>query len=124
MKYRRKLIEVALPLESISAEAAQEKFLRAGHPGMLHPWWSPKPLVAWFEPHGCEAGPYGIAETLESKKTGLDGLVQTGILETPAGEALLLRLDESAQDWDPQKDQLGNILKCVYRESWHRVDRY
>lgn len=42
----RKLIEVALPLESISEEAAQEKFLRTGHPSTLHPWWSRKPLVA------------------------------------------------------------------------------
>jgi putative DNA methylase len=46
MTPHRKLIEVALPLESISEEAAQEKFLRTGHPSTLHPWWSRKPLVA------------------------------------------------------------------------------
>jgi len=39
----RKIIEVALPLEAISEEAAQEKFLRTGHPSTLHPWWSRKP---------------------------------------------------------------------------------
>src|ERR1035437_2583614 len=44
--YRRKLIEVALPLEDINREAAREKSIRHGHPSTLHLWWSRKPLGA------------------------------------------------------------------------------
>ena len=44
--YRPKLIEVALPLAVINAEAAREKSIRHGHPSTLHLWWSRKPLAA------------------------------------------------------------------------------
>ena len=46
MTYRKKLIEVALPLEAINRSAAQEKSVpRRGHPATLHLWWSRKPLA-------------------------------------------------------------------------------
>ena len=44
--YRRKLIEVDLPLDAINAESAREKSIRHGHPSTLHLWWSRKPLAA------------------------------------------------------------------------------
>ncbi len=44
--YRRKLIEVDLPLAAINAEASRERSLRHGHPSTLHRWWSRKPLAA------------------------------------------------------------------------------
>ncbi|MEU4594314.1 DUF1156 domain-containing protein [Micromonospora aurantiaca (nom. illeg.)] len=43
---KRKLIEVALPLEVINRESAREKAIRHGHPSTLHLWWSRKPLAA------------------------------------------------------------------------------
>ena len=43
--YRRKLIEVALPLEAINKESAREKSIRHGHPSTMHLWWSRKPLA-------------------------------------------------------------------------------
>lgn len=43
---KRKLIEVALPLEAINRESAREKSIRHGHPSTLHLWWSRKPLAA------------------------------------------------------------------------------
>ena len=43
--YRRKLIEVALPLDAINAASAREKSIRHGHPSTLHLWWSRKPLA-------------------------------------------------------------------------------
>ena len=43
---RRKLIEVALPLDAINKAAAREKSIRHGHPSTLHLWWSRKPLAA------------------------------------------------------------------------------
>ncbi len=44
--YRRKLIEVGLPLDTINEEAARERYLFLGHPRTLHLWWSRKPLAA------------------------------------------------------------------------------
>ena len=44
--YRRKLIEVDLPLATINAESAREKSLRHGHPSTLHLWWARRPLAA------------------------------------------------------------------------------
>lgn len=41
-----KLIEVALPLAAINAEAAREKSIRHGHPSTLHLWWARRPLAA------------------------------------------------------------------------------
>ena len=43
---RRKLIEVALPLEAINRESAREKSIRYGHPSTLHVWWARRPLAA------------------------------------------------------------------------------
>jgi putative DNA methylase len=43
---RRKLIEVALPLEAVNREAAREKSIRHGHPSTLHLWWARRPLAA------------------------------------------------------------------------------
>src|SRR4030065_25612 len=43
MSYRKKLIEVALPLEAINKESAREKSIRHGHPSTLHLWWAPPP---------------------------------------------------------------------------------
>lgn len=42
----KKLIEVALPLETINAESAREKSIRHGHPSTLHLWWARRPLAA------------------------------------------------------------------------------
>jgi putative DNA methylase len=46
MTYKKKLIEVALPLEAINKEAAREKSIRHGHPSTLHLWWARRPLAA------------------------------------------------------------------------------
>jgi putative DNA methylase len=42
----KKLIEVALPLESINIACAREKSIRHGHPSTLHLWWARRPLAA------------------------------------------------------------------------------
>src|ERR1700692_3926975 len=43
---RKKLIEVALPLDAINKASAREKSIRHGHPSTLHPWWARRPLAA------------------------------------------------------------------------------
>ncbi len=44
--YKKKLIEVALPLEAINEQSAREKSIRHGHPSTLHLWWARRPLAA------------------------------------------------------------------------------
>ena len=44
--YKKKLIEVALPLEAINVASAREKSIRHGHPSTLHLWWARRPLAA------------------------------------------------------------------------------
>jgi putative DNA methylase len=46
MPHRKKLIEIALPLEAINLESAREKSIRHGHPSTLHLWWARRPLAA------------------------------------------------------------------------------
>jgi len=43
---RKKLIEVALPLEAINFASAREKSIRHGHPSTLHLWWARRPLAS------------------------------------------------------------------------------
>ncbi len=43
---RKKLIEIALPLEAINVESGREKSIRHGHPSTLHLWWARRPLAA------------------------------------------------------------------------------
>jgi len=52
--YRKKMIEVTLPLVSINDASAKEKgnqFLK-GHPRNLHQWWARRPLAT------CRVMPY------------------------------------------------------------------
>lgn len=46
MNARKKLIEVALPLQAINDASAREKSIRHGHPSTLHLWWARRPLAA------------------------------------------------------------------------------
>ena len=43
---RRKLIEVALPLDAVNRAATREKLVRQGHPSALHLWWARRPQAA------------------------------------------------------------------------------
>ena len=63
---KKKLIEVAIPLEAINTASSREKSIRHGHPSTLHLWWARRPLAA------CRAvlfaqlvdDPSGYADTL------------------------------------------------------------
>ena len=43
---RKRLIEVAFPLEEVSAHSRREKNVRHGHISTLHIWWARRPLAA------------------------------------------------------------------------------
>lgn len=46
IRAKKKLIEVALPLDAINTASAREKSIRHGHPSTLHLWWARRPLAA------------------------------------------------------------------------------
>ncbi len=46
MILRKKLIEVALPLDAINKASAREGFIYRGNPSALHKWWAQRPLAA------------------------------------------------------------------------------
>ena len=48
MTYRKKPIEVALPLDAINAESAREESVRHGYPCTLHLWWARRPLAVSY----------------------------------------------------------------------------
>ena len=43
--YRKKLIEVTIPLEAINVALAREKSIRHRRPSTLHLWWARRALV-------------------------------------------------------------------------------
>jgi len=43
---RKKLIEVALPLEAINSESLREGYIYKGNPSSVHKWWAQRPLAA------------------------------------------------------------------------------
>src|SRR5438067_8360385 len=45
--YRKKLIEVALPLDAINQGCEEDKNRKTGHIRNLHKWFAPMPLPAW-----------------------------------------------------------------------------
>src|SRR5687768_14410710 len=46
MTYKKKLIEVALPLEAINKASVRENYIYRGNPSSLHKWWAQRPLAA------------------------------------------------------------------------------
>jgi putative DNA methylase len=44
--YKKKLIEVALPLEVINKASVREGYIYRGNPSALHKWWAQRPLAA------------------------------------------------------------------------------
>jgi putative DNA methylase len=62
--------------------------------------------LAWFEQHGMNPGPFGVAETLsKAKNTAVNGLVAAGIIASRAGKVRLLDRVELPLGWSPATDR-------------------
>lgn len=62
--------------------------------------------IDWFKEYGMNPSPYGMAEQLsKSKNTSVGGLHQAGIVESRGGKVRLLRREELADEWDPERDR-------------------
>ena len=106
---KRKLIEVALPLEAISRESAREKSIRHGHPSTLHLWWARRPLAAvravlWSSLVDDPSSRPDDFPTAEDRKTERKRLF--GILER-------LVVWENSNDQDILDEARQEIIKSV-----------
>ncbi|MFN4125781.1 DUF1156 domain-containing protein [Pannonibacter indicus] len=82
--YKKKLIEVAIPLEAINAASAREKSIRHGHPSTLHLWWARRPLAA------CRAVLF--AQLVDDPSSRVDELMADPKLRAQAAAELPARL--------------------------------
>ena len=85
---RRKLIEVALPLNAINKAAAREKSIRHGHPSTLHLWWARRPLAA--------ARAVIFAQMVDDPSEYVDVLLSDPATKRAAARALKKRLAKHA----------------------------
>lgn len=97
-KYKKKLIEVAIPLEAINAASAREKSIRHGHPSTLHLWWARRPLAA------CRAVLF--AQLVDDPSGYADKLLDVPKIRKRAEADLIGRL----KAWrDRKADAQGNV---------------
>ena len=96
--HKKKLIEVAIPLEAINAASAREKSIRHGHPSTLHLWWARRPLAA------CRAVLF--AQLVDDPSGYTDKLLDDPKIRKQAEENLPVRL----KAWENRKaDARGNV---------------
>ncbi|MFZ4122834.1 MAG: DUF1156 domain-containing protein, partial [Caulobacterales bacterium] len=108
--YRKKLIEVSLPLEAINREAAREKSIRHGHPSTLHLWWARRPLAA------CRAVLFASLVDDPSSRPDLYPTVEAQ--EKKRQE--LFRLIEKLVKWENSNDE--TILAAARKEIMQSTD--
>ena len=85
IKTRKKLIEVALPLDAINKASAREKSIRHGHPSTLHLWWARRPLAA--------ARAVIFAQMVDDPSEYTETLLSDPIKQRAAKQALAKRLE-------------------------------
>jgi putative DNA methylase len=96
--YKKKLIEVAIPLEAINTASAREKSIRHGHPSTLHLWWARRPLAA------CRAVLF--TQLVDDPSGYTDKLLENPKIRERAEADLAVRL----QTWRDRKvDAHGNL---------------
>ena len=86
-RYRKKLIEVAIPLAAINAASEHEKHIRHGHPSTFHLWWARRPLAA------CRA--ILFAQLVDDPSEHIDELKENSKKRQAAEDELANRLAKS-----------------------------
>jgi putative DNA methylase len=95
---KRKLIEVALPLEAINVASAIEKRIHHGHPSTLHLWWARRPLAACravlfasiVDDPSSNPGRFPTAKSVAEERTRLFGIIERLVRwENTTNEAVL-----------------------------------
>ena len=111
--YKKKLIEVAIPLEAINAAAAHEKMPGIGpHPRGIHLWWARRPLAA------CRAVLF--AQLVDDPSEHVDELLGNAALRKAAEKELAERLAKRERDKEEGKaipaDEKPHTLEDVIVE--------
>ena len=104
MNQKKKLIEVALPLEAINTASAREKSIRHGHPSTLHLWWARRPLAA------CRAV---LFASLVDDPSSRPDLYPT-VVQQDKKRHDLFRLIEELVKWENSNDE--RVLKAAREE--------
>ncbi len=111
VKRRKKMIEVAIPLEAINAASAREKSIRHGHPSTLHLWWARRPLAAARSVIFCQMvdDPSAVPEEFPTE-------------EAQENERLrLFQLISELVTWEnTTNEQVLNRAREEIRRSWRR----
>jgi putative DNA methylase len=103
MTTKKKLIEVALPLDAINKASAREKSIRHGHPSTLHLWWARRPLAAaravifaqMVDDPAAHPEQFPTEEAQEQERQRLFRLIEELVLwENTTNEAVLARARE------------------------------
>lgn len=128
---KRKLIEVALPLEAINKEAAREKSIRHGHPSTLHRINeildqvlseqegdfdnATRFATAWYRQHGYAAGAFGDADNMaRARNTSVDFMDRSGVLSRRAGKVTLIRPADTPADYDVVADAHTSAWEALH----------
>ena len=109
---RRKLIEVALPLDAINAAAAREKSIRQGHPSTLHLWWARRPLAA--------ARAVLFAQMVDDPASRPE-LFATVEEQDRERERLFLLIEELVKWENTTNETVLQAARNEIRESWRRT---
>jgi putative DNA methylase len=71
---------------------------------------------AWFDQYGWGAAKFGEADVLaRAKGTSVDGVAQSGVVQSGAGKVRLLRWDEYPADWDPTEDNRTPVWEACHQ---------
>jgi putative DNA methylase len=107
--YRKKLIEVALPLEAINKASVRENYIYRGNPSAIHKWWAQRPLAAARavlfaqmvdDPSSCP-DLFPTEKAQEKERQRLFRIVEDLVLweNTTNGKVLQQARDEIWQSW-------------------------
>ena len=95
-KLKKKLIEVAIPLEAINVASAREKLIRHGHPCTMHLWWARRPLAA------CRAVLF--SQLVDDPSSRMDELLADPKLRAHAEAELPKRIEA----WENNQESVKN----------------
>jgi adenine-specific DNA methylase/very-short-patch-repair endonuclease len=112
MIHRKKLIEVALPLDAINAASAREKSIRHGHPSTLHLWWARRPLAA--------ARAVIFAQMVDDPSSRPD-LFPTAESQEAERQRLFQIIEELVQWENTTNEELLERARKEIWESWRRT---
>lgn len=72
--------------------------------------------LAWFDQQGWATAKFGDADVLaRAKGTSVGGLVESGVVESSAGNLRLLRWADMPRDWNPETDNRTPIWEALHQ---------